>query len=109
MTPKVTYAGPWGKLICERNKKLKISCLTPVKEIEIRFGLSWADWRKVKNLRLAPFYRALNNFWEQMQTILKHIKLAQNVAVGLNFFYTYICRKYTSNHMPHLLALESPT
>jgi hypothetical protein len=66
-----------------------ISCLTPFKEIEIRSGLSWADWRKMKNLRSAPFYRALKHFWEPMQTILKHIKLAKNVAVGL-FFCTAV-------------------
>jgi hypothetical protein len=27
----IGYSGPGGKLICERNKKLKISCQTPFK------------------------------------------------------------------------------
>ncbi len=75
MAPKVTYAGPWGKLICERNKKLKISCKTHFKKPENRFGFRashcWADWRKVKNFKKAPFYQALKNFREQLQTILK--------------------------------------
>jgi hypothetical protein len=27
----IGYSGPWGKLICERKKKLKISCQAPFK------------------------------------------------------------------------------
>jgi hypothetical protein len=79
------YSGPWGKLISERKKKLKISCQTPFIEKESSFGLSASPcWltRKGENLRSPSFYQTLQKPPGTAAGSIEYIKLVHNVAVG---------------------------